>query len=126
MSHKLRLGAILIRNGAKTISLQTSFGDLIIIIRNSAKTRSPQNFVWGLNNNNNNNKKRSKHNMSPKLCLEAIIIIFIFTLITIFSHFLVRTTFLYALKNATSTILYGYIISEVIHIIVYPYATHVI
>jgi hypothetical protein len=144
MSHKLRLGAILIRNGAKTISLQTSFGDLIIIrnsaktislqtsfgdliiiIRNSAKTRSPQNFVWGLNNNNNK-KKRSKHNMSPKLCLEAIIIIFIFTLITIFSHFLVRTTFLYALKNATSTILYGYIISEVIHIIVYPYATHVI
>jgi hypothetical protein len=26
------------------------------------------------NNNNNNNKKRSKHNMSPKLCLGAIII----------------------------------------------------
>ena len=29
---------IIIRNGAKTISLQTSFGDLIIIIRNGAKT----------------------------------------------------------------------------------------
>ena len=31
MSHKLRLGAIIIirRNDAKTISLQTSFGDLI-------------------------------------------------------------------------------------------------
>jgi hypothetical protein len=27
----------------------------IIIIRNGAKTRSPQNFLWGLNN-----KKRSK------------------------------------------------------------------
>jgi len=25
-------------------------------------------------NNNNNNKKQSKHNMSPKLCLGAIII----------------------------------------------------
>jgi hypothetical protein len=42
----------------KTISLQTSFGDLIIIIiiiiiiRNGAKSRSTQNFVWGLNNNN--------------------------------------------------------------------------
>jgi uncharacterized protein (DUF3084 family) len=24
---------------------------IIIIIRNGAKTRSPQNFVWGLNNN---------------------------------------------------------------------------
>jgi hypothetical protein len=75
----------LIGNGAKTISLQTLFGDLIIIIRNrtktmshklrlgdiiiiirrnGAKTRSPQNFLWGLNN-----KKRSKHNMSPKVCL---------------------------------------------------------
>ena len=35
MSHKLRLEAIIIiiiRNGAKTISLQTSFGDLIIRI----------------------------------------------------------------------------------------------
>jgi hypothetical protein len=48
MSHKLRLGAIII----------------IIIRRNGAKTRSPQNFLWGLNN-----KKWSKHNMSPKLCL---------------------------------------------------------
>jgi hypothetical protein len=49
MSHKLRLGAI-IRNGAKTISSQNSFGDLIIIIirRNGAKTISSQT---------NNNKK---------------------------------------------------------------------
>ena len=60
MFHKLRLGAI-----------------IIILIRNGAKTRSPQNFVWGLNNkkrskNNKfpnfvwelNEKKRSKHNMS--------------------------------------------------------------
>jgi hypothetical protein len=45
----------LIRNGAKTIS-----GNLIII-RNGAKTRSPQNFTWGLNNN----KKRYKNNKSP-------------------------------------------------------------
>ena len=36
---------IIIRNGAKTISLQTLFGRL------------------------NNNKKRSKNNKSPKLCL---------------------------------------------------------
>jgi hypothetical protein len=49
---------IIRRNGAKTISLQTSFGDLIII-RNGAKKKSP-NFVWGLN------KKQSKHNMSPE------------------------------------------------------------
>ena len=27
------------------------------------------------NNNNNNNKKRSKHNMSPKLCLGDIIMV---------------------------------------------------
>jgi RNase P protein component len=40
MSHKLRLGAT-----------------IIIIIRNGAKTISPQNFAWGLNNNNNNNNK---------------------------------------------------------------------
>jgi hypothetical protein len=74
MSHKLRLGAT---------------------IGNGAKTRSPQNFIWGLNNNNKkkkkkkkrcknnkspnfvwglNNKKRSKHNMSPKLRLGDIII----------------------------------------------------
>jgi hypothetical protein len=58
---------------------------IIIIIRNGAKTRSSQNFVWGLNNkkrckNNKSpnfvwglNKKRSKHNMSPKLSLGAII-----------------------------------------------------
>jgi hypothetical protein len=36
----------LIGNGAKTISLQTSFGDLIIIIRNRAKTICLTNFVW--------------------------------------------------------------------------------
>ena len=60
MSHKVRLGAIIIiRNGAKTISYQTSFGNLIII----------RNFVWELNNN----KKRSKHNMSLKLRLGDII-----------------------------------------------------
>ena len=53
---------IIIRNGAKTISLQTSFGDLIII-RNGAKTRSPQNFAWGLN------KKRCKNKKSPILSL---------------------------------------------------------
>ena len=39
---------IIIRNGAKTISLQTLFGRL-------------------------NNKKRSKNNKSPKLCLEDLI-----------------------------------------------------
>jgi hypothetical protein len=43
MSHKLRLGAI-----------------IIIIIRNGAKTISPQNFAWGLNNNNNNNNNNKK------------------------------------------------------------------
>ena len=44
---------IIIRNGAKTISLQTLFGRL----------------------NNNNKKKRSKNNKSPKLCLGDLIII---------------------------------------------------
>ena len=34
---------IIIRNGAKTINLQTLFGDLI---RNGAKTIRPPNFVW--------------------------------------------------------------------------------
>jgi hypothetical protein len=43
---------IIIRNGAKTISLQTLFGRL---------------------NNNNNNKKRSKNTKSPKLCLGDLI-----------------------------------------------------
>ena len=76
---------IIIRNGTKTISLQTLFRDLIIIIiiikRNGAKTRNPQNFVCGLHNkkrcknnkspnfvwglNNNNKKKRCKNNKSP-------------------------------------------------------------
>jgi hypothetical protein len=50
---------IIIRNSAKTLSLQTSFGDLIII-RNGAKKNKSPNFVWGLN------KKQSKHNMSPE------------------------------------------------------------
>ena len=45
---------ILIRNGAKTISLQTTFGRL---------------------NNNNNNKKQSKNNKSPKQRLGDLIII---------------------------------------------------
>jgi hypothetical protein len=36
------------RNGAKTLSLQTLFGDLIII-RNGAKKKKSPNFVWGLN-----------------------------------------------------------------------------
>ena len=40
---------IIIRNGAKTISIQTLFGRL------------------------NNNKKRSKNNKSPKLCLGDLI-----------------------------------------------------
>jgi hypothetical protein len=48
---------IIIRNGAKTISLP-SLGDLII--NNN-------------NNNNNNNKKRSKNNKYPKLCLGDLI-----------------------------------------------------
>jgi hypothetical protein len=39
---KTSLGNLIIRYGAKTISLQTSFGDLIIIIRNGAKTISSQ------------------------------------------------------------------------------------
>ena len=43
---------IIIRNGAKTISLQTLFGRL------------------------NNNKKLSKNNKSPKLCLGDLIRIF--------------------------------------------------
>jgi hypothetical protein len=50
---------IKIRNGAKTISLQTSFGDLIII-RNSAKKKVSKLHL-GLN------KKQSKHNMSPEI-----------------------------------------------------------
>jgi hypothetical protein len=44
---------IIIKNGAKTISLQTSFGDLI---RNRANTMSPETSFGG------HNKKRSKHN----------------------------------------------------------------
>ena len=47
-----RIIIIIIRNGAKTISLQTLFGRL------------------------NNNKKRSKNNKSPKLCLGDLIRIF--------------------------------------------------
>jgi hypothetical protein len=41
MGHTNGKELIIIRNGAKTISLQTSFVDLIII-RNGAKTISPQ------------------------------------------------------------------------------------
>ena len=52
-SPKLCLGD-LIRNGAKTISLQTLFGRL----NNN-------------NNNNNNNKKRSKNNKSPNVVWET-------------------------------------------------------
>jgi hypothetical protein len=77
------------RKNISNTSFDNSQGDAIIIIiirRNGAKTRSPQNFVWGLNNkkrrkNNKSpnfvwglNKKRSKRNMSPKLSLGAIII----------------------------------------------------
>jgi hypothetical protein len=39
---------IIIRNGAKTISLHTSFVDLIIIIRNGAKTISSQTLFGNL------------------------------------------------------------------------------
>ena len=45
-----RIIKIIIRNGAKTISLQTLFGRL---------------------NNNNNNKKRSKNNKSPNIVWET-------------------------------------------------------
>ena len=48
---RIRIIIIIIRNGAKTISLQTLFG------------RLNKN-----NKNKNNNKKRSKNNKSPKLC----------------------------------------------------------
>ena len=48
-----RIRIIIIRNGAKTISLQTLFGRF------------------------NNNKKRSKNNKPPKLCLGDLIIIII-------------------------------------------------
>ena len=44
---------IIIKNGAKTISLPTLFGRL--------------------NKNKNNNKKRSKNNKSPKFCLGDLI-----------------------------------------------------
>jgi hypothetical protein len=36
---------------------------IIIIIRNGAKTKSPQNFVWGLNNNSE--KETQNSNTSP-------------------------------------------------------------
>jgi hypothetical protein len=47
-----RIIIIIIRNGAKTISLQTLFGRLN-------------------KNNNNNNKKRSKNNKSPNVVWET-------------------------------------------------------
>ena len=76
---------IIIRNGAKTISLQTSFGDLIIIIiivitrfdcvwmQTQKSPNDPHIRIRGEkkrnNNNNNNNKKRCKNKKSPKLRL---------------------------------------------------------
>jgi hypothetical protein len=50
-------------------------GRIIIIIRNGAKTISLQTLFGLNNNNNNNNKKQSKNSMSHKLRLGAIIII---------------------------------------------------
>ena len=43
--------------------------------KNNNKKQSKHNMYNNnsKNNSNNNNKKWSKHNMSPKLCLEAII-----------------------------------------------------
>jgi hypothetical protein len=49
---RIRIIIIIIRNGAKTISLQTLFGRFN-------------------NNNNNNNKKRSKNNKSPNVVWET-------------------------------------------------------
>jgi hypothetical protein len=51
---------IIIINGAKTISLQTSFEDLIIIRNGAKKKISLQTLFWGLD------KKQSIHNMSPE------------------------------------------------------------
>ena len=55
---------IIIRNGAKTISVP-NLGDLIII-RNGAKTISLQTLFGRLNN-----KKRSKNNKSPNVVWET-------------------------------------------------------
>jgi hypothetical protein len=38
------------------------------------------------NNNNKNNKKRSKHNMSPKLCLRDIITLYILQIVQRLDH----------------------------------------
>ena len=48
---------------------------IIIIIRNGAKTISLPNYLgeFGRFNNDNNKKKRSKNNKSPKLCLGDLI-----------------------------------------------------
>ena len=46
---------------------------IIIIIRNGQKTISLQTLFGRLNKNKNNNKKRSKNNKSPKLCLGDLI-----------------------------------------------------
>jgi hypothetical protein len=54
---KTLFGDLIIRNGAKTISLETSFGDLIII-RNGAKTISLQTLFGRLNNNKKRSRKR--------------------------------------------------------------------
>ena len=59
---------IIIRNGAKAISLQTLFGRLNNKKR-SKNNKSPK--VFGRLNNNNNNKKRSKNNKSPNVVWET-------------------------------------------------------
>jgi hypothetical protein len=61
----------LIRNGAKTISLQTLFGRLNKNKKRSKNNKSPKLCLGDLINN----KKRSKNNKSPKLCLGDLIII---------------------------------------------------
>ena len=65
---------IIIRNGAKTISLQTLFGRLNNNKKWSKNNKSPKQSLGDLIiNNNNNNKKRSKNNKYPKLCLGDLI-----------------------------------------------------
>jgi hypothetical protein len=63
-SQKERIRIIIIRNGAKTISVP-NLGDLIII-RNGAKTISLQTLFGRLNN-----KKQSKNNKSPNVVWET-------------------------------------------------------
>jgi hypothetical protein len=59
---------IIIRNGAKTISLQTSFGDLIII-RNGAKTICLQTSFGDLIRNRTNIISQQAHNIVSTLFL---------------------------------------------------------